>query len=247
MTRVTPTQSPGHESLRTCHQPVPGLGRNLTHQPENTGADVTTDTSNRSVLLIGASQRILDDSIAALCDLGYTAQATRDFFSDITGRFDVTHIDLVSLGGQVPPDRKDELKQQIGAINPRVIVLDSLAGIPGLIASQVQEAFTADRQDPAQAPAYTPGDRSIRLTLQDPAAVKVTVWWRTSIVPPDPKSDSLVLLDNRLTSGHHTIPVPDHVFLPPRRSPNSPNPPQAVFASVQVEGAIYNFSIAAEQ
>ena len=25
----------------------------------------------------------------------------------------------------------------------------SLAGIPGLIASQVQEAFTADRQDPA--------------------------------------------------------------------------------------------------
>jgi hypothetical protein len=141
---------------------------------------VTTDTSNRSVLLIGASQRILDDSIAALCDLGYTAQATSDFFSDITGRFDVTHIDLVSLGGQVPPDRKDELKQQIGAINPRVIVLDSLAGIPGLIASQVQEAFTADRQDPAQAPAYTPGDRSIRLTLQDPAAVKVTVWWRTS-------------------------------------------------------------------
>jgi hypothetical protein len=208
---------------------------------------VTTDTSNRSVLLIGASQRILDDSIAALCDLGYAAQATSDFSSDITGRFDLTRIDLVSLGGQVPPDRKDELKQQIGAINPRVIVLDSLGGIPGLIASQVQEALTADRQDPAQAPAYTPGDRSIRLTLQDPAAVKVTVWWRTSIVPPDPKSDSLVLLDNRLTGGHHTIPVPDHVFLPPRRSPNSPDLPLAVFASVKVEGAIYNFSIAEGQ
>jgi hypothetical protein len=208
---------------------------------------MTTDTPQRSVLLIGASQRILDDSVAALCDLGYTAQATSDFFSDITGRFDVTHIDLVSLGGQVPSDRKDELKQQIGAINPRVIVVDSLAGIPGLIVSQVQEAFTADRQDPAQAPAYYPGDRSIRLTLQDPAAVKVTVWWRTSIVPPDPTSDSLVLLDDRLPGGHHTILVPDHVFLPPRRSPNSPNPPQVVFASVQVEGAICNFSIAAGQ
>jgi hypothetical protein len=206
---------------------------------------VTTDTPQRSVLLIGASQRVLDDSVAALRDLGYIAQGTNDFFSDITGRFDVTRIDLISLGGQVPRDRKDELIQQIGAINPRVIVLNSLAGIPGLIASQVQEAFTADRQDPAHAPAYTPGDRSIRLTLTDPAAVKVTAWWRTSIIPPDPKSDSLVLLDDRLPSGHHTIPVPDHVFLPPRRSPNSPNPRQAVFATVQVGAAIYNFSIAA--
>lgn len=208
---------------------------------------MTTGNPNRSVLLIGASQRILDEAVAALCDLGYTAQATSDFSSDITGRFDVPHIDLVSLGGQIPPDRKDELKQQIGAVNPRVIVIDSLGGIPGLIASQVQEAFTADCQDPAQAPAYTPGDRSIRLTLQDPAAVKVTVWWRTSMIPPDPKSDSLVLLDDRLASGDHTIPVPDHVFLPPSRPPNSPNPPLAVFASVQVDGAIYNFSTTAGQ
>jgi hypothetical protein len=75
----------------------------------------------------------------------------------------------------------------------------------------------------------------------------VTVWWRTSIIPPDPKSDSLVLLDDRLASGHHTISVPDHVFLPPRRSPNSPNLPLAVFASVQVDGAICNFSVAPGQ
>ena len=177
---------------------------------------MTTDTTQRSVLVFGKSRLVLDDTVAALRDLGYTAQATSDFFSDITGQFDITEIDLIVLGTQVPPNRQAELKEEIGAINPRVIVLDSLGGIPGLIASQVQEAFTADRQDPAQAPAYTPGDRSIRLTLQDPAAVKVTVWWRTSIVPPDPKSDSLVLLDGRLASGHHTIPVPDRVFLPPR-------------------------------
>ena len=208
---------------------------------------MTTDTPQRSVLLIGASQRILGDTVAALRDIGYIAQGTNDFVSDITGQFDVTHIDLISLGGQVPPGRKAELREQIGAINPRVIVLNSLAGIPGLIASQVQEAFTADRQDPAHAPAYTPGDRSIRLILADPAAVKATVWWRTSIIPPDSKSDSLVLLDDRLPGGHHTIPVPDHVFMPPRRSPNSPNPPLAVFATVQVGAAIYNFSIAAGQ
>jgi hypothetical protein len=129
---------------------------------------MTTDTPQRSVLLIGASQRILDEAVAALCDLGYTAQATSDFFSDITGQFDVTKIDLVVLGTQAPPDRQAELKEQIGAINPRVIFVQSLGGIPGLITSQVQGAFAADHQDPAHAPTYTPGDRSIRLTLPDP-------------------------------------------------------------------------------
>lgn len=62
---------------------------------------MTTGISQRSVLVIGASQRVLDDCVAALRDLGYTAQGTNEFFSDITGRFDVAHIDLVSLGGLV--------------------------------------------------------------------------------------------------------------------------------------------------
>ena len=208
---------------------------------------MTTGNPQRSVLVIGASQRVLDDTVAALRDLGYTAQATSDFSSDITSRFDITHLGLVSLGGRVPLGRKAELKQQIAAINPRVIVLDSLAGIPGLIASQVQEAFASGRQDPAKAPGYAPGDCSIRLTLADPAAVKVTVWWRTSIIPPDLESDSLVLLDGPLPSGDHKIPVPDHVFQPPKRSPNSPNLPPVVFATVQVGAAIYNFSFAAGQ
>ena len=50
---------------------------------------MTSGNPQRSVLLIGKSQRVLDDTAAGLCDLGYTAQATSDFFSDITGRFDV--------------------------------------------------------------------------------------------------------------------------------------------------------------
>jgi hypothetical protein len=169
---------------------------------------MTTSNAQQSVLPIGASQRILDDSVAALPDLGYTAQATNDFFSNITAGSMSPPIGLVSLDGQVPPDRKAEFKEQTAAIDPRVIVLDSLAGIPRLIVGQVPEAFTADRQDPARAPAYTPGDRSIRLTLADPAEVKVTVRWRTAIIPPDPKSDSLVLLDDQLAGGDHTILVP---------------------------------------
>ena len=210
---------------------------------------MTTGNPRRSVLVIGASQRVLDDCVAALRDLGYAAQGTNDFSSDITGRFDVANIDLVSLGHLIPPDRKAELEEQIGVINPQVIFLPSLAGIPGLIASQVQEAFAADRQDPTQdltqAPVYAPGDRSIRLTLADPAAVKVTVWWRTSLIPPDPKSDSLVLLDDRLPSGDHKIPVPGHI--PPRTAtPTGPRPAEW-FVTVQAGAAIYNFSIAAGQ
>jgi hypothetical protein len=195
---------------------------------------MTTDNAQRSVLLIGKSQLVLDESVAGLRDLGHKAEATNDF-TDITGRFDVKEIDLVVFGGQVPPDRKAELREEIGAINPGVVFVQGLAGIPGLIINQVQGAFTANHQDPSRAPTYTLDDRSIRLTLADPADVKVTVWWQTSFVPPDPKSDSLLLLDDKLAGGDHTIPIPDHV------------PPRAAFANVQIDAAIYAFSIATEQ
>jgi hypothetical protein len=208
---------------------------------------MTTGTPQRSVLVFGKSQLVLDHTVAALQDLGYTAQATNDFFSDVTSQFDVTDIDLVVLGTQVPADRQAELREKIATISPGARFVEGLAGIPGLIASCVQEAFATGGQDLAQAPAFTPGDRSIRLTLAAPAAVKVTVWWRTAIIPPDPESDSLVLLDGQLAGGRHTILVPDQVFLPPKHSPDSPDVPLAAFATVQVDAAIYNFSIAAGQ
>jgi hypothetical protein len=195
---------------------------------------MTTDKPQRSVLLIGKSQLVLDDAVAGLRDLGCEAEGTNDF-TNITGRFDVAKIGVVVFGGQVPPDRKAELREEIGAINPRVIFVQGLAGIPGLIVNQVQGAFTANDQDPAQAPTYAPDDRSIRVSLAQPADVKVSVWWQTSFVPPDPRSESLLLLDDHLAGGDHTVAVPDHI---PRR---------AVFATVQVDTAIHAFSIATEQ
>ena len=195
---------------------------------------MTTDTTQRSVLLIGKSQRVLDDSVAGLRDRGYKAEATNDF-TDVTSRFDARKLDLVVFGGQVPPDRKAELKEEIGTINPEVVFVQGLSGIPGLIINQVQGALAAGHQDPTRAPTYTPHPRSIRLTLADSADVNVTVWWGTSFVPPDPKSESLVLLDDRLAGGDHTIPIPDHI------------PPKAAFATVQVDTATYAFSIATEQ
>jgi hypothetical protein len=193
-----------------------------------------TDKPGRSALLIGKSQRVLDEAVAGLRDLGYEAYATNDF-GDITGRFDVATIDLVVFGGQVPPDRKAELREEIGAINPTVIFVQGLAGIPGLIVNQVRGAFTADHRDPAREPTYTSHDRSIRVSLAQPADVKVSVWWQTSFVPPDPRSDSLLLLDGHLAGGDHMVAVPDQV------------PPRAAFATVQVDAAIYAFSIATEQ
>jgi hypothetical protein len=206
---------------------------------------MTTGNPRRNVMVFGASRRILDECIAALADLGYTAQGTNDFFTEITDRFDVASIDLVSLGGLVSADRKAEIREQVGAINPRAIVIDSLAGIAGLVAAQVEEAFTADQQRPGRAPTYAPGDRSIRLTLAEPAAVKVILWWRVSLMPPEPRSDSLVLLDDLLTAGDHTIPVPSGI---PALTETTSGPRQAPwFATVHAGPATYNLTIPAGQ
>ena len=196
---------------------------------------MTTDSIQRSVLLIGRSQLVLDDAVAGLHDLGYTARATNEFFSDITSRFDPKGLDLVVFGGAVPPDRNAELREEISAINPKVIFVQGLAGIPGLIIRQIEGAFNLADQDLARAVIYTPDDRTIHVTLPSLAEVKVTLWWTTSIVPPDPKSDSLVVLDDHLRAGAYTIPVPGHI------------PPERAFATVQIGAAICAFSIAAGQ
>jgi hypothetical protein len=98
-----------------------------------------------TVLVIGKSRLVLDETVAGPRDLGYTAEATNDF-SEIICRFDPKAIDPIVLGGQVPPDLKTELMEEIGAINPAAIFVQGLAGIPGLIINQVQGAFMAGRQ-----------------------------------------------------------------------------------------------------
>jgi hypothetical protein len=192
---------------------------------------MTPDHRQRSVLVIGKSQLALDESVAGLRNLGYKAQATNDFCGDIAGRFDVKEIDVVVLGGQVPPSRKAELQEEIAAINPQVIFVQSLVGIPGVIINQVQGAFNADHRDPIRAPTSACDGHSIRLTLAEAANVKVTVWWRTSVAPPDPKSESLSLLDDHLPAGDHVVLVPKHV------------PPNSAFATVQIEATFYAFRI----
>jgi hypothetical protein len=190
-----------------------------------------TRTSPRSALIVGRSQLVLDEAVAGLRDLGYRAEGTNDFTSGLAGRIDVREVDVVVFGGQVPPDRKADLRDEIAAVNPRVIVVQGLAGIPGLIVNQVRGAFAADQRDPGHAPTHSPDGRSIRLRLAEPADVTVTLWWTTSFVPPDPKSDSRVVVDERLPAGDHVVRVPADI------------PQKAAFATVQVDPAVYAFSI----
>src|SRR6266496_3366792 len=129
---------------------------------------MATDGPRRSVLLIGKSQRVLDDALAGLRDLGYKAEGTNDF-AEVTARFDAREIDLVVFGGQVPPDLRAELREEISAINARVIFVHGLAGIPGLIINQVQGGFAHAHQEPVRAPTFAPDGRSIGLTLPGPA------------------------------------------------------------------------------
>lgn len=102
---------------------------------------MTADDAQRGVLVLGRSQLILDRTVAALADDGYAAQGSNDFLTDITRQFDVTKIDLVVFGRQVPPDRQAAIEAGISAVNPRVIFLEGVPGIPDLVVSQVREAF----------------------------------------------------------------------------------------------------------
>jgi DNA-binding NtrC family response regulator len=194
---------------------------------------MTDRTPQQRVLLVGKSQLVLDSTVAGLRELGYAAEATNNF-ADVTGQFDVRHVDLVVFGGQVPGDRKAELMREISAINPQAIFVQGLAGIPGLIIQQVRGAFAADHQTTDSTPTYQSGDRAVRLTLAQPTDVKMTAWWQTSFVPPDPRSDSVVVLEKRLAAGEHSIPLPDAV------------PDRAAFASVEVGNAIYAFAVATQ-
>jgi hypothetical protein len=89
------------------------------------------DNPQRSVLLIGKSQLVLDDALAGLRDLGYNAEATNDF-ADVTARFDAREVDLVVSGGQVPPDLTAELREEKQVIGRSGTPTKTpLAGIPG--------------------------------------------------------------------------------------------------------------------
>jgi len=187
-------------------------------------------TTPKNVLIVGRSQLVLDTSVELLSERGYRAQATREF-DNITGQFDARELDIVVFGGQVAPDQKTEIRDALLAANPELTFLQGLAGIPGLIVDQVEAAVANDVLIPGQAPTYDADKRVIGLSLFAPLEVKVTVYWATAMVPPDPKSEAAVLAEGPLAPGEHIFPIPDSVVL------------NAAFATVRADGASWSFRL----
>jgi hypothetical protein len=171
------------------------------------------------ILVIGRGESVLSELVAILRERGYAAGATNDFGRALD-LFDAGQLDLVVFGGMVPPDTKEHLRQEISARNPAATFVQGYAGIPGLIAEQVEAALSHGAFGPAASATYDAGSRTIAVSLDVPQDVTVTAWWHTSFVPPEPASTSRLLAAGELPAGPHTLAIPDEV------------PAQASFATV---------------
>jgi len=182
------------------------------------------------ILLIGRSETVLTEAVTILRGNGHAAGATNGFGRTLS-RFDAGQLDLVVFGGMVPPDTREHLREQISARNPGVAFVQGYAGIPGLIAAQVEAALSNGATGPAASASYDAQSRSVGISLDRPRSVTVTAWWVTSFVPPEPKSTSRVILDEELPTGVHAITIPADV------------PAQASFATVSAGPSVHAFIV----
>lgn len=160
-------------------------------------------------LIVGRSPGVLASAVQLLRGKGYLADATNQF-DQVLDDYDVTGLDILVFGGMVPPDTKQHLHDEIAERNDRVVFLQGLAGIPGVIAAQV-EAVTSGGTPAAGEIAYDPTRRTFRIVLDDAEHVAVEALWGTSFTPPEPTSTSAPVFDGELTAGTHTIALPDQV------------------------------------
>jgi hypothetical protein len=182
------------------------------------------------ILAIGRSETVLSELVTILREKGYATGATNELDRTLD-LFDVGQLDLVVFGGMVPPDTKEHLREQISSRNPAVAFVQGYAGIPGLIAEQVEAALSGGATGPTASVTYDAQSRSIGISLGGPQDATVIAWWHTSFVPPEPKSTSRVILDEELPAGAHTIAIPDEV------------PAQASFATVSVGPSVHAFIV----
>jgi hypothetical protein len=182
-----------------------------------------------SALILGKSEAVLADTVAILQTKGYAAQAT-NLFDDAATYFDLGHYDVVVFGGQVPPSTRERLSAEIRQLNPKAALVNGLSGIAGLIAAQVEGAAAGQAAASDAAPGFDPVGRRITLSLNRSRTVTVTAWWPALVVPPDPKSDSLVLIDGQRIDGELAIALPDVV-------------PQTAFVTVRLDDMVHAFRV----
>jgi len=182
------------------------------------------------VLIIGRSPGVILDAAGILRGKGFHADATNQF-DEVLTEYDTTNIDVVVFGGMVPPTAKQYLTEEISKVNGHVAFVQGLAGIAGLIAAQV-EGVTSGAGD-YNGVAYDTTNRTVQLTLPEPAQVVVEAWWATSFTPPEPASTSMRVIDSHLDPGEYVIPLPAEV------------PPVASFVTVSAGPAVRAFTVGA--
>ena len=180
------------------------------------------------ILVIGRSPSVILEAADILRSRGFHADATNQF-DEVLTEYDTTDLDVVVFGGMVPPDAREYLKKEISKVNDHVKFVQGLAGIPGLVAAQVEGVTSTAGDD--HGVAYEPKKRKVQLTLQEPEQVVVQAWWTTSFTPPEPTSTSMRVIDRHLDSGEHLIPLPAEL------------PPVASFVTVSVGPAIHTFTV----
>lgn len=188
-------------------------------------------TETQRVLVVGRSPSVLVDTVDILRRKGYSADATNQF-DRVLDDYDVTDIDILVFGGMVPPDTRQSLREQISARNGHVRFVQGLAGIAGLIAAQVDSiTSTGDAHDSRVT--YDEARRTVQVSLDKPAHVRVEAWWATSFTPPEPRSTSTQVADEQLAAGLHLIPLPAQI------------PSEASFAAVSVGSIVHVFTVGA--
>src|SRR5262249_9837998 len=110
------------------------------------------------ILVIGRSETVLSEVVTILRERGYAAGATNEFDRALD-LFDAGQLDLVVFGGMVPPDTREHLRKQTSAQNPAVAFVQGYAGIPGLVAGQVEAALSDGTTGPRHHPDPLPQSR----------------------------------------------------------------------------------------
>jgi hypothetical protein len=121
----------------------------------------------------------------------------------------------------IPEDTRNRLKSEIRDMDPRVALVQGLAGIGGLLAAQVRAAVSG--VDNCNAVFVDAATRTITVKLEHSSAVVVEAWWHTSFAPPEPASASMELFRGRLEPGTHRVAIPNDV------------PSEASFAAVRLD------------
>ena len=183
----------------------------------------------KRVLIVGRSPSVLLEAVDILRGRGYEADATNQF-DDVVSDYDVSGLDVLVFGGMVPGDTKQHLREDVSKLNPTVTFVQGLAGIAGVIASQV-EAVTATDAPTGVDVTYTNARRSVLITLTKATHATVEAWWATSFQPPEPQSTSAVVFDGQLGPGHHAIAMPHEV------------PSEASFTAVRIGNSVHVFTV----